>query len=95
MLKTGCFFQLLSSFPLLILLPLSSPTSHCCFSSLRAGGSLARIYRGLLVFLCVALSALDRANTNLLIQYVVVGDSFGTFSARSQTTIDPKVTKII
>ena len=71
------------------------PSSHCCFSSLRAGGSLARIYRGLLVFLCVALSALDRANTNLLIQYVVVGDSFGTFSARSQTTIDPKVTKII
>ena len=70
-------------------------SSHCCFSSLRAGGSLARIYRGLLVSLCVALSALDRANTNLLIQYVVVGDSFGTFSARSQTTIDPKVTKII
>ena len=54
-----------------------------------------RIYRGLRVFLCVALSVLDRANTNLLIQYVVVGDSFGTFSARSQTTIDPKVTKII
>ena len=74
---------------------LKTIASHCCFSSLRAGGSLARIYRGLLVFLCVALSALDRANTNLLIQYVVVGDSFGTFSARSQTTIDPKVTKII
>ena len=74
---------------------LKTIASHCCFSSLRAGGSLARIYRGLQVFLCVALSALDRANTNLLIQYVVVGDSFGTFSARSQTTIDPKVTKII
>ena len=74
---------------------LKTIASHCCFSSLRAGGSLARIYSGLQVFLCVALSALDRANTNLLIQYVVVGDSFGTFSARSQTTIDPKVTKII
>ena len=33
------------------------------------------------VFLCVALSALDRANTNLLVQ-VVVGDSFGTSSVR-------------
>ena len=29
--------------------------SHCCFSSLRAGGSLARIYRVLQVFLCVAI----------------------------------------
>ena len=40
--------------------------------------------------MCVALSALDRANTNLLIQYVVVGDSFGTFSVRYQITIDPQ-----
>ena len=41
--------------------------------------------------MCVALSALDKANTNLLVQYVVVGDSFGTSPVRYQTTIDPKV----
>ena len=40
--------------------------------------------------MCVALSALDRANTNLFVQYVVVGDSLGTSSVRYQTTIDPQ-----
>ena len=46
-----------------------SNSIHCCFSSLRAGGFLATIYRGLQVLLCVALSALNRKNISLLVQY--------------------------